>query len=33
MTRIEHLVMGGSALTALVTVCVIALLTIRALGG
>ena len=33
MTRIEDLVVVGSALTALVTVCAIALLTIHAIGG
>jgi hypothetical protein len=33
MTRIEDLVVGGSALTTLVTARVIALLTIHALGG
>jgi hypothetical protein len=33
MTRIEDFVVGGSALTALATVCVIAFLTVNALGG
>ena len=33
MTRIEDLLVGGSALATLVTVCVIALLTVQALRG
>jgi hypothetical protein len=33
MTRIEHLVVGGSALTTLVAVFVIALITVHAIGG
>jgi hypothetical protein len=33
MTRIEDLVVGGSALSALLTLCVIALLTIQTVGG
>jgi hypothetical protein len=33
MTRIEDLVVGGSTLTALVTVCIIAFLTVQAVGG
>jgi hypothetical protein len=33
MTPIEDLVLGGMALTTLVTVCVIALVTVQAIGG
>ena len=33
MTKVEDLVIGGSVLGTLVTVCVIALLTLPAIGG
>ena len=33
MTRLENLVISGSVLGTLVTVCVIALLTLPAIGG